>query len=374
MAYLLRIKRDVPLTRLLATPYMRGLEPDADRMTPPHAAGAAGEAGDVKTETAAGAPAGAADLAAARAVLATEAAALAALAERLDGRFMTALDLIGSASGRVVVTGMGKSGHVARKIAATFASTGTPALFVHPAEASHGDLGMITASDAVLALSNSGETPELADLVDYTRRFAIPLVAITGRAESTLAREADVALLLAEAPEACPMGLAPTTSTTQMLALGDALAVALLARKGFTAADFRLFHPGGRLGRKLLRVRDLMHTGAEVPLAPAGTPMDRAIIAMTAGRFGCLGLVDGAGLLVGIITDGDLRRAMSPDLLSRTAAEVMTASPRTIGAEALAAEALREMNQRRITALFVTEAGRPVGIIHVHDLLRAGVA
>ena len=374
MAYLLRIKRDVPLTRLLATPYMRGPEPDADRMTPPHAAGAAGEAGDVKTETAAGAPAGAADLAAARAVLATEAAALAALAERLDGRFMTALDLIGSASGRVVVTGMGKSGHVARKIAATFASTGTPALFVHPAEASHGDLGMITASDAVLALSNSGETPELADLVDYTRRFAIPLVAITGRAESTLAREADVALLLAEAPEACPMGLAPTTSTTQMLALGDALAVALLARKGFTAADFRLFHPGGRLGRKLLRVRDLMHTGAEVPLAPAGTPMDRAIIAMTAGRFGCLGLVDGAGLLVGIITDGDLRRAMSPDLLSRTAAEVMTASPRTIGAEALAAEALREMNQRRITALFVTEAGRPVGIIHVHDLLRAGVA
>jgi arabinose-5-phosphate isomerase len=343
-------------------------------MTPPPAAGAAGEAGDVKTETAAGAPAGAADLAAARAVLATEAAALAALAERLDGRFMTALDLVGSASGRVVVTGMGKSGHVARKIAATFASTGTPALFVHPAEASHGDLGMITASDAVLALSNSGETPELADLVDYTRRFAIPLVAITGRAESTLAREADVALLLAEAPEACPMGLAPTTSTTQMLALGDALAVALLARKGFTAADFRLFHPGGRLGRKLLRVRDLMHTGAEVPLAPAGTPMDRAIIAMTAGRFGCLGLVDGAGLLVGIITDGDLRRAMSPDLLSRTAAEVMTASPRTIGAEALAAEALREMNQRRITALFVTEAGRPVGIIHVHDLLRAGVA
>ena len=374
MAYLLRIKRDVPLTRLLATPYMRGPEPDAHRMTPPPAAGAAGEAGDVKTETAAGAPAGAADLAAARAVLATEAAALAALAERLDGRFMTALDLVGSASGRVVVTGMGKSGHVARKIAATFASTGTPALFVHPAEASHGDLGMITVSDAVLALSNSGETPELADLVDYTRRFAIPLVAITGRAESTLAREADVALLLAEAPEACPMGLAPTTSTTQMLALGDALAVALLARKGFTAADFRLFHPGGRLGRKLLRVRDLMHTGAEVPLAPAGTPMDRAIIAMTAGRFGCLGLVDGAGLLVGIITDGDLRRAMSPDLLSRTAAEVMTASPRTIGAEALAAEALREMNQRRITALFVTEAGRPVGIIHVHDLLRAGVA
>ena len=343
-------------------------------MTTPLAADSAKQPGASDLAAAGSQRQGAADLAAARAVLATEAAALTALAERLDGHFAAALDLIGRATGRVVVTGMGKSGHVARKIAATFASTGTPSLFVHPAEASHGDLGMITTADAVLALSNSGETPELADLIDYTRRFAIPLVGITGRAESTLAREADVALVLADAPEACPMGLAPTTSTTQMLGLGDALAVALLARKGFTAADFRLFHPGGRLGRRLLRVRDLMHTGTEVPLAPASTPMDRAILAMTAGRFGCLGLVAGDGTLAGIITDGDLRRAMAADLLSRSAAEVMTTAPLTIGAEALAAEAMRVMNERRITALFVTEAGRPVGILHVHDLLRAGVA
>jgi arabinose-5-phosphate isomerase len=323
---------------------------------------------------AAGAPSSQADLAAARGVLATEAAALSSLAAGLDERFVRALDLLGRASGRVVVTGMGKSGHVARKIAATLASTGTPAMFVHPAEASHGDLGMITPADAVLALSNSGETPELADLVDYARRFAIPLVAVTGRAESTLALHADVALILAPAPEACPMGLAPTTSTTQMLGLGDALAVALLARKGFTAADFRLFHPGGRLGRRLLRVRDLMHVGEEIPLADAATPMDTAILQMTAGRFGCLGLVAEDGTLAGVITDGDLRRAMAPDLLARPAASVMTRTPRTIGPEALAAEAMRLMNEARITALFVTDCGRPVGILHVHDLLRAGVA
>ncbi|WP_144183804.1 KpsF/GutQ family sugar-phosphate isomerase [Elioraea rosea] len=317
---------------------------------------------------------GGGDLAAGRAVLETEAGALVALAARLDGAFVRALDLLAAATGRVVVTGMGKSGHVARKIAATLASTGTPALFVHPAEASHGDLGMITASDAVLALSNSGETPELADLIDYARRFAIPLVGVTGRAGSALAEHADVALILAEAPEACPMGLAPTTSTTQMLALGDALAVALLARKGFTAADFRLFHPGGRLGRRLLRVRDLMHAGAEVPLAPEETPMHQAILRMTAGRFGCLGLVGEDGRLSGIITDGDLRRAMAPDLLGRNAASVMTPRPRTISPDALAAEAMRLMNEARITALFVTEGETPVGIVHVHDLLRAGVA
>jgi arabinose-5-phosphate isomerase len=314
------------------------------------------------------------DLAAARQVLATEAAALTALADALDARLGRAIDLLAGATGRVVVTGMGKSGHVARKIAATFASTGTPSLFVHPAEASHGDLGMITASDAVLALSNSGETPELADLVDYARRFAIPLVGITSRAASTLAEHADVALILADAPEACPMGLAPTTSTTQMLALGDALAVALLARKGFTAADFRVFHPGGRLGRRLLRVRDLMHGGDEVPLAPADTPMAAAILRMTAGRFGCLGLTAEDGTLAGIITDGDLRRAMSSDLLVKSAASVMTERPRTITPDALAAEAMRVMNEARITALFVTDEQKPVGVIHVHDLLRAGVA
>ena len=318
--------------------------------------------------------AGVGDLSAGRAVLETEAAALVALAARLDGSFVRALDLLAAATGRVVVTGMGKSGHVARKIAATLASTGTPALFVHPAEASHGDLGMITQADAVLALSNSGETPELADLIDYARRFAIPLVGVTGRTGSALAEHADVALILAEAEEACPMGLAPTTSTTQMLALGDALAVALLARKGFTAADFRLFHPGGRLGRRLLRVRDLMHAGGEIPLAPEAMPMDQAILRMTAGRFGCLGLVGADGRLAGIITDGDLRRAMAPDLLAREAASVMTPRPRTVAPDALAAEAMRMMNEARITTLFVTEGEKPVGILHVHDLLRAGVA
>jgi arabinose-5-phosphate isomerase len=315
-----------------------------------------------------------ADIAEARRVLETEAAALATLAAALDGSFGAALERLAAVTGRIVVTGMGKSGHVGRKIAATLASTGSPALFVHPAEASHGDLGMITPADAILALSNSGETPELSDILAYARRFAIPLVAVTSRADSTLARHADVALKLPAAPEACPMGLAPTTSTTLMLALGDAIAVALLARKGFSASDFRVFHPGGKLGQRLARVRDLMHTGADVPLAAETTRMDEALVIMTAGRFGCLGLTDGSSRLSGIITDGDLRRHMEPGLLGRRAAEVMTRNPRTIDPDALAAEALRMMNERRITALFVVEEGRPTGILHVHDLLRAGVA
>ena len=321
------------------------------------------------------------DLAAARRVLAQEAEGLVQLGASLDAGFGRAVSLLAGATGRVVVTGMGKSGHVARKIAATLASTGTPALYVHPAEASHGDLGMIVPGDAVLALSNSGETPELADLVAHARRFGLALVAITGRAESALARAADVVLLLPPAPEACPMGLAPTTSTTMQLALGDALAVALLTRRGFSAADFRIFHPGGKLGAKLSRVRDLMHGGEEMPLAPPDLRMDAALVAMTAKRFGCLGIVED-GRLIGIITDGDLRRALQPgraapqsSLLSRTTGEVMTRSPRSIGPDALAAEALRMMNERSITALFVVdETGAPVGILHVHDLLRAGVA
>ena len=322
------------------------------------------------------------DLAVARRVLALEAGALSLLADSLDEAvFARAVALLAGASGRVVVSGMGKSGHVGRKIAATLASTGTPALFVHPAEASHGDLGMIVPGDGVLALSNSGETPELADLVAHARRFALPLVAITGRAESALAHAADAALVLPPAPEACPMGLAPTTSTTMQLALGDALAVALLTRRGFTAADFRVFHPGGRLGAQLSRVRDLMHGGEEMPLAGPDLRMDAALVAMTEKRFGCLGIVDG-GRLVGVITDGDLRRALQPGaaapqaaLLARTAAEVMTRSPRSIGPDALAAEALRLMNERSITALFVVDQdSAPVGILHIHDLLRAGVA
>jgi arabinose-5-phosphate isomerase len=310
-------------------------------------------------------------------VLRTEAAGLQALAGSLGGSFARAVDLLAAATGRVVVSGMGKSGHVARKVAATLASTGTPALFVHPAEASHGDLGMIVPGDAVLALSNSGETVELADLVAHSRRFALPLVAITARADSALARAADVALTLPDAAEACPMGLAPTTSTTMQMALGDALAVALLTRRGFTEAEFHRFHPGGRLGTRLRRAGDLMHEGDAVPLAPPDTAMDRALLLMTEKRFGCLGVVDAAGRLVGIVTDGDLRRAMGPDLLSRRVGDIMTRSPRTIAPDALAAEALQVMNarERPITSLFVVDqGGRPLGILHIHDLLRVGVA
>jgi arabinose-5-phosphate isomerase len=317
------------------------------------------------------------DLDTARRVLVLESEALTALADSLDDKFAQAVSVLAATSGRVVVSGMGKSGHVARKIAATFASTGTPALFVHPAEASHGDLGMIVPGDAVLALSNSGEAPELADLISHAKRFGLPLVGITGRPGSTLARAADVPLLLPKAPEACPMGLAPTTSTTMQIALGDALAVSLMNRRGFTAADFRVFHPGGKLGARLQRVRDLMHDKAELPLAPPETRMDAAIIAMTARRFGCLGVQGQDGRLLGIITDGDLRRSLEAGntLLSRTAADVMTRAPRTVRPDTLAAEALHEMNTRAITILFVVdEENRPVGILHIHDLLRAGVA
>jgi arabinose-5-phosphate isomerase len=317
------------------------------------------------------------DLDVARSVLHTEAAGLHALAAGLTSSFGLAVDLLARASGRVVVSGMGKSGLVARKIAATFASTGTPALFVHPAEASHGDLGMIVPGDAVLALSNSGETAELADLVTHSRRFGLPLVAITARARSTLAKAADVALTLPAAEEACPMGLAPTTSTTMQMALGDAIAVALLTRRGFTAADFHQIHPGGRLGTRFRRVRDLMHAGDAMPLAAPDTAMDRALLLMTEKRFGCLGIIDASGRLAGIVTDGDLRRAMGPDLLSRRVADIMTAAPRTISPDALAGEALHAMNahERPITSLFVVDAAaRPLGILHIHDLLRAGVA
>jgi arabinose-5-phosphate isomerase len=316
------------------------------------------------------------DLDVARSVLHTEAAGLHALAAGLAANFGDAVDLLARATGRVVVSGMGKSGLVARKIAATLASTGTPALFVHPAEASHGDLGMVVPGDAVIALSNSGETAELADLVAHSRRFGLPLVAITARAGSTLAAAADVALTLPAAVEACPMGLAPTTSTTMQMALGDAIAVALLTRRGFTAADFHQIHPGGRLGTRLRRVRDLMHRGDAIPLAPPGLPMDRALLVITEKRFGCLGVVNASGRLVGIVTDGDLRRAMGPDLLSRQVASVMTPEPRTIAPDALAGEALHPMNanERPITALFVVDAtSRPLGILHIHDLLRAGV-
>jgi len=316
------------------------------------------------------------DIEVARSVLAAEAAGLRALAASLDHRFAAAVERLAACTGRVVVSGMGKSGHVGRKIASTLASTGTPALFVHPGEASHGDLGMIVPGDAVLALSNSGETAELADLVAHARRFGLPLVAITRQPDSALARAADVLLVLPAAAEACPMGLAPTTSTTMQLALGDALAVALLTRRGFTATDFSQFHPGGKLGAQLRRVSDLMHGGDAIPLADAALPMSQALLVMTGKGFGCLGAVDAAGRLAGVLTDGDLRRSMGPDLLDRRVQDVMNRSPRTIGPEALAADALRLMGgPRPVTSLFVLDGdSRPLGLLHVHDLLRAGIA
>ena len=316
------------------------------------------------------------DAAVGRRVLDAEQAGLAALSAALDGAFSRAVEALAAISGRIVVTGIGKSGHVARKIAATLASTGTPALFIHPAEASHGDLGMIQPGDAVLALSNSGETAELADIVGHTRRFGHPLLAITARSDSTLAKAADHLLLLPPAPEACPMGLAPTTSTTMQIALGDALAVALLERHNFTATDFRTIHPGGSLGARLRYVRDIMHGAGSLPLASPDTVMRQALLLMTGSGFGCLGVL-ADGRLAGIVTDGDLRRHMGPDLLDRLVADVMTASPLTIGPDALAVEALRIMNDRPrpITSLFVVDPdGAPIGLLHVHDLLRAGIA
>ncbi len=335
---------------------------------PPIPDAAAGRVSDVATSRQVS------DVAAARRVLGIEAAALGVLAESLGEAFARALDVLSAVTGRVIVTGMGKSGHVGRKFASTLASTGSPAFFVHPAEASHGDLGMIAVGDAVVALSNSGETSELSDLVDYSRRFSIPLVAITSGADSTLSDAADVAVVLPRLPEACPLGLAPTTSTTMMLALGDAIAVSLLDRKGFSAADFQRFHPGGKLGRILLRVGDLMHGGDMLPVVSADMIMSEVILAMTAKRFGCVGVTDESGLLIGIVTDGDLRRHMASGLLTRTAREVMTVGPKVVAPHTLASEALGIMNARGITNLFVVEDARPVGILHIHDCLRGGLA
>jgi arabinose-5-phosphate isomerase len=316
--------------------------------------------------------------ASARRTVETERAGLSALHAAFDGGlaapFARAVALIAKAKGRVVVSGMGKSGHVGNKIAATLASTGTPAFFVHPAEASHGDLGMIAAGDVVLALSWSGETTELRSLVEFARRFGIALIAVTAAADSSLAREADVALVLPKTAEACPHGLAPTTSALIQLVLGDALAIALLENRGFTADDFHVFHPGGRLGASLHYVRDIMHDGAALPLSGLDAPMSEAIVLMTEKGFGCLGVVNGSGSLVGIVTDGDLRRHLGPDLLSRTVAEVMTPSPKTIAPTTLVGAALDILNTAKITALFIVEDDRPVGVVHMHDLLRLGAA
>jgi arabinose-5-phosphate isomerase len=300
-------------------------------------------------------------------------ALVAAMQNGLGVAFTAAVDAIRAARGRVVVTGMGKSGHIGRKIAATLASTGTPALFVHPAEASHGDLGMITADDVIMALSWSGETVELKNLIDYSKRHRIGLIAVTADVGSTLAKAADVVLALPQAREACPHNLAPTTSSLMQLALGDALAIALLESRGFTALDFGALHPGGRLGAALKTVRDIMHSGDKMPLASQGNRMSDALVEMTAKGFGCVGITQ-EQQLVGIITDGDLRRKMQPDLLDMQVETVMTKRPKTIRPDQLASEALEILNSSKITALFVVKAGVPIGIVHMHDLLRAGVA
>jgi arabinose-5-phosphate isomerase len=309
-----------------------------------------------------------------KAVLRTEGKALDALAQTLDQAFTRAVRLMVACKGRVVVSGMGKSGHVGRKIASTLASTGTPAIFVHPGEASHGDLGMIMGDDVVLAISNSGETSELSDLIAYTRRFSIPLIGITRHANSSLAQAADILLTLAPLPEVGALGLAPTTSTTMTLALGDALAVAALEDKGFTADDFHDFHPGGKLGKRLLRLRELMHTGDALPLAYENDSMETVLGVMTSKGFGCAGIVDAEGRLVGIITDGDLRRHFKTGLADKSAGDVMTRNPMTASPSLLAVEAVKRLNDNKRTQLFlVDEDHKLAGLIHIHDLLRAGL-
>lgn len=316
-------------------------------------------------------------VASARRAIATEHEGMSALLAALDGKLgdglAAAVGLIRKAQGRVIISGMGKSGHVGRKIAATLASTGTPSSFVHPAEASHGDLGMITPADVVVMLSNSGESAELKDILNYAKRFSVPLIAITANGESTMARAADVILELPRAREACPNGLAPTTSTLLQLALGDALAIALLEDKGFSARDFREFHPGGKLGAQLKLASDIMHTAAELPLVHSGTLMSEAIVVMSAKSFGCVAIINAAGILLGIITDGDLRRHMGPGLTAQPVDLIMTRNPKTIPGDMLAGEVIELINTARITSVFVVDGvDKPIGLVHIHDLLRIG--
>jgi len=288
--------------------------------------------------------------------------------------FHRAVQLLKSAVGRVIVTGIGKSGHVGQKLAATFASTGTPSFFVHPSEASHGDLGMITKDDVVLAISWSGETVELANILNYSRRFAVPLISLTSGPDSALGRASDVCLQLPRAIEACPHGLAPTTSTTMTLALGDCLAIALLEAKGFSAHDFKQFHPGGSLGAQLKYITDIMHAEAALPLVEQSTVMGEALLVMTEKSLGCLGVVNEDGILLGMITDGDLRRHMGSSLVQAKAEDIMTHNPDTLPPNILASAALEQINARKRTQMFIVEDGKPVGIVHIHDLLRAGLA
>lgn len=316
------------------------------------------------------------DILSARQTIDKEIEALRIMENEFDDTLSKALDMLENAKGRVIVTGMGKSGHIARKIAATLASTGTPSFFVHPAEASHGDLGMLTDDDVILAISNGGESRELSDILIYSKRYGIPLIAMTKNPESTLGKAGDVLLKLPDYGEACPLGLAPTTSTTATLVLGDVLAVALMERKGFNRTDYKQRHPGGKLGAILQKVSDLMHKGDALPIVSEDTVMQEALLVMTSKMLGCVGVVNNEGLLTGIITDGDLRRWLSKDILSQKVSEVMTKNPKTIEPDVLAAEALRIMNTtgKGITQLFVLQSGKPVGIIHIHDCLRVGAA
>lgn len=297
------------------------------------------------------------------------------LKHSLDSSSLTqALDFMQNSKGRIIITGMGKSGHIGKKIAASLASTGTPSFFVHPAEASHGDLGMITEDDVVIAISNSGESRELIDILNYCKRFGIKLVAITKNAESSLGKAGDVILLLPNNGEACPLGLAPTSSTTATLVLGDILTIGMIERKGFSKEDFNDRHPGGKLGSILKRVSDLMHTGQDMPILDENSNMQAVLLEMTSKRLGCVGFINQAGDLTGILTDGDLRRCLSSKILEEKAVDLMTKNPKTIVPNAMSAEALKIMHDKKITNLFVVENKKPVGVIHIHDLLNNGVA
>lgn len=316
------------------------------------------------------------DISCAKRTIDKEVEALRTMEKELDNSLSEALDLMQNAKGRVIVTGMGKSGHIARKIAATLASTGTPSFFVHPGEASHGDLGMLTENDVVLAISNGGESRELSDILLYCKRYGIPLVAMTKNPTSSLGKAGDILLKLPDNGEACPLGLAPTSSTTATLVLGDVIAVCLMERKGFSQVDYKKRHPGGKLGAILQKVSDLMHTGDEIPLVVEEASMQEVLLTMTSKMLGCVGIVNDKGELIGIITDGDLRRCMSSDILTRKASSVMTQNPKVIAPDVLAAEALNTMNNtgKGITQLFVVHDKKPIGIIHIHDCLRVGVA
>ena len=313
------------------------------------------------------------DIVSAKMTISTEVEALKALEDGLDSTLTKALDFMQEAKGRVILTGMGKSGHIAKKIAASLASTGTPSFFVHPAEASHGDLGMITSDDVIIAISNSGESKELVDILNYAKRFGIKLIAITKNPQSSLGKAGDVVLKLPSSREACPLGLAPTSSTTATLVLGDILTVAMIERKGFSKEQFNQRHPGGKLGSVLQKVSDLMHTGEEMPILPMDTGMQETLLEMTSKRLGCVGFINNNGELVGILTDGDLRRCLSNDILTKKASDVMTKNPKVISPDAMATEAVKLMQDKKITNIFAVKDGKPIGVIHIHDCLSSGI-